>query len=246
MGGQSSDDGGEQASRPGAAVSAPGGGLVVRRKFVEGSRTSACSARRRRDGRDSERCHAAMRAGPRDPDERRCPLACARARLRRPCIGVLALQGDVREHLRVLPSSGRAAVAVRRPSRAGRGRRRWSCPAASRPRWPSWPGSSTCSSRCGQRIARRDAGVRHLRRDDPARRPDRGRRRRPGDARRPRRHRAPQRVRAPGRLVRGATSTSPGSPSRCTPCSSARPGWRRSAPGSRCSPACRRTRPGRR
>ena len=34
----------------------------------------------------------------------------------RPTIGVLALQGDVREHLRALETSGAAAVAVRRPT----------------------------------------------------------------------------------------------------------------------------------
>jgi 5'-phosphate synthase pdxT subunit len=35
--------------------------------------------------------------------------------VRRPVIGVLALQGDVREHVRALESSGARAVAVRRP-----------------------------------------------------------------------------------------------------------------------------------
>ena len=36
--------------------------------------------------------------------------------LERPTIGVLALQGDVREHLAMLERAGAAAVAVRRPS----------------------------------------------------------------------------------------------------------------------------------
>ena len=52
----------------------------------------------------------------------------------RPPIGVLALQGDVREHLRLLTSLGVPAVAVRRPVRAGGGAPGWCCPVASRPR----------------------------------------------------------------------------------------------------------------
>ena len=82
-----------------------------------------------------------------------------------------------------------------------------------------------------ERIGERAAGVRHLRRDDPARRPDRGRHRRPGDARRPRHHRAPQRVRAPGRLLRGRPRLRRARPSRCTRSSSARRGSRRSGDG---------------
>ena len=89
-----------------------------------------------------------------------------------PTIGVLALQGDVREHLRALEAAG-ARAERRTPSRgARRRRRRSSCRAASRRRSPSWRGPSACSSRCAAARGRA-AGVRLLRRDDPARRPDR-------------------------------------------------------------------------
>ena len=78
---------------------------------------------------------------------------------------------------------GRRRHACRTPAgRARRGRRHRRCPAASRPRWPSWPGPSSCSTRCGPRLAGglpafgTCAGMILL-----ADR-DRGRRRRPGDA----------------------------------------------------------------
>jgi pyridoxal 5'-phosphate synthase pdxS subunit len=117
-----------------------------------------------------------------------------------PRIGVLALQGDVREHDRALQAAG---AHRRRPP--GRGPRRswtaWSCRAASPRRSAGCCRSSSCSSRCGEG-RRRPAGLRLLRRDDPAG-PRRARRppRRPGH-RRARRRRPAQRLRPAGRQLR--------------------------------------------
>ena len=147
----------------------------------------------------------------------------------RPTIGVLALQGDVREHLAML--------------------RRARAPTPSPVRRPAelvdvdglvMPGGeSTTMSKLARifdlleplRQAAKDGlpDVRHLRRDDHAGRPHRGRRRRPGDDRRARRRGAPQRVRPPGRLLRGRRRPSPAPRrTRSTRCSSGPRGSRRS------------------
>ena len=160
-------------------------------------------------------------------------------------VGVLALQGDVREHLR---GADRAAAPTRvagaPPGGARRASTGWSCPAASRPRCASWPRTFDLLEPLRAAARGRAAGVRHLRRDDPARRPDRGRRRRPGDDRRARRRRCAA-TRSAGRSTRSRpTSTSRGSTAaRCTRCSSGRPGSRRSGPASRCSRASTAGRP---
>ena len=66
-----------------------------------------------------------------------------------PTIGVLALQGDVREHVAMLERAGARAVEYVDPRRVRPTSTASSCPAASRPRCASWPAPSTCSSRCG-------------------------------------------------------------------------------------------------
>ena len=141
-------------------------------------------------------------------DARSCTAVTARRVTtvsRSPTIGVLALQGDVREHLRAAARRwAPTPVAVRRPAeldarrRPGHPRRRvdHDGQAGARP--------SSCSSRCATRIARRAAGLRLLRRDDPARRPDR--RTAPPDQETLGGldiDGAPQRLRPPGRLLRG-------------------------------------------
>ena len=64
-------------------------------------------------------------------------------------IGVLAVQGDVREHVRVLTALGARAtecvVRVSSPTWTA-----WSFPAASRRPWTSWCAPSTCSTRCAR------------------------------------------------------------------------------------------------
>ena len=125
------------------------------------------------------------------------------ARVRAPLtIGVLALQGDVREHLRALDTLGFATL---RRTTTGRARR------LRRARAPGWrvhhdgqAGPRLRPVRAPAAADRgRDAHARHLRRDDPAGRSRAGRRCRPGDPRWPRHHRAAQRLRSPGRLLRG-------------------------------------------
>ena len=135
---------------------------------------------------------------------RRDPAAAPalRARLVTQPIGVLALQGDVREHLAVLDRLGEDAIAVRRPAELAAVRR------TDHPRRGVDHDDQAGEDLRAVRAAagahpRRAADVRHVRRDDPARRPDRGRRRRAGDARRARHHRAAQRLRPSGRHLRG-------------------------------------------
>ncbi len=71
----------------------------------------------------------------------RCPAPWATAPARRvgsvnagPVVGVLALQGDVREHLHALAEADAVARPVRRPEELDGRRRAWSSRAASRPR----------------------------------------------------------------------------------------------------------------
>ena len=85
-----------------------------------------------------------------------------------PTIGVLALQGDVREHLRALTRLGADALAVRRPDELAR------CAGLVLP-----GGESTTMAKLARifdlmtplrdRVAERYAGPRHLCRDDPPR-----------------------------------------------------------------------------
>ena len=92
--------------------------------------------------------------------------------MRVPTIGVLALQGDVREHLRALPESGASAVPVRRPTEldAVDG---LVIPGGESTTIGKLAAAFELTEPLRKRIARRDAGVRVLRRDDHARRPDR-------------------------------------------------------------------------
>ena len=201
------------------------------KRYRKGRRRSAsCAVTDRPIAGAFEATAPALRtAAPRSQE--RCPGSSGV----QPPVGVLALQGDVREHLRVLTSLG----APDRRTAAGRARgvrRAGACRAASRPRWTSSPAPSTCSSRCASGC-RGPARLRHLRRDDHAGRPDRRRHARPGDPRRARHHGAPQRLRAPGRLLRGRPRLRRARRHRCTPCSSGRPGSRRSGRASRCSAA---------
>ena len=117
-------------------------------------------------------------------------------------VGVLALQGDVREHVRVLAELGADPVEVRTAGRSRRGRRAGPARAGSRRPCRCCSSPPGCSSRCGERLAARHAGLRDLRRDDPAGRRGGRRPARPAPLRRHRHRRAPQRLRPPGRLVR--------------------------------------------
>ena len=232
----------------------PRGDGWSRRRETSGTRSTHGDARAEpvvADGRQRQRApgRAARRCRARRPLDAGTgwPPASTRARDRRvryrapvrprrhprrvavPSIGVLALQGDVREHLRMLDGLGVRAVAVRRPAELD------ACDALVLP-----GGESTTMAKLARDLRparaapgpgrRRDAGARHLRGDDPARRPDRGRRPRPGDGRRARRHGAAQRVRPAGRLLRGRPRRSRASTSRSTPSSSGRRGSSRSGP----------------
>ena len=118
-------------------------------------------------------------------------------------VGVLALQGDVREHVRARSlSSARTPVEVR--VAGGPERRRRAHPAGRRvdDDVDAARVDAACSTRSPARLARRHAGVRDVRGDDPAWRP---RCSTVGPTSGLRRHRpdgAPQRLRPPGRLVR--------------------------------------------
>ena len=118
-----------------------------------------------------------------------------------PSIGVFALQGDVREHLVALSRVGAARSRSAGASELERSTR-WSCPAASRRRWPSWPAPSRCSRPFADRIKTgmptfgTCAGMIML--ADRLRDGIAG----PGDVRRARHHGAAQRVRPAGGLVR--------------------------------------------
>ena len=134
---------------------------------------------------------------------------------RSPRIGVLALQGDVREHLRALAALGVEAVAVRRPGELAavdglvlpggesttivRLARTFELLEPLRERVAGGlPVLGTCAGMIllADRILDGAAGQE--------------------THRRARRDRAPQRLRAPGRLLRGPPSTSSGSTTRCT------------------------------
>ena len=159
-----------------------------------------------------------------------------------PHVGVLAPAGRRRASTlaRARAAGARRASPYVAPAELERPSTAWCCPAGSPRRWRSWRRTFGLLEPLRERIACRAARLRLLRRDDPARRPDPRRARRPADHRRARHDRAPQRVRPAGRLLRGATSTSPGSTAtRCTRSSSGRPGSRRSGPASRSSPASR-------
>ena len=165
---------GDPAARARAIVEAT---TIVRRP---GDAGQGVARSRRADGRH------------RDPDAARGPavrrpglVTAAAARPAGPRVGVLALQGDVREHLAALSSAGAdcgagaSGVGARRCSTAS------SCPAASRRRSAGCWRSSTCSSRCETAIADGTAGVRLVRGHDPAGARDPGRPARPAAARRP-------------------------------------------------------------
>ena len=137
-------------------------------------------------------------------------------------IGVLAVQGNFREHAAVLRRLGAEPVEVRLPAQLDGldglipGRRVDGDHAADAP----------LRDRRGASLVRR-AGLRHLRRDDhPRPRPSRPRRH-PGRA---------QRLRAAGHELRGRPRHRPRRRARCAASSSARRGSRRPAPTSRCSP----------
>ena len=158
---------------------------------------------------------------------------------------------DQQPHRRRARPPGRRPRAPRRPRRgrapraghgapprgAGRGRRRWSYPAASPPPCPSWPSPSACWSRCasgcaaGMPVYGSCAGMIMLAdkildgRDDQR------------DDRRHRHDRAPQRLRPAERVLRGRRRGRPASrAARSRASSSARRGSSRSAPASRCWP----------
>ena len=100
-------------------------------------------------------------------DSRAPPARRARLVTSGPTIGILALQGDVREHAAALMASGAVARSVRRPSGAGRTGR------AGHPRWrvdhhrQAVPRLRAAGA-VGGRAAGRAAGVRQLCRDDHA------------------------------------------------------------------------------
>ena len=100
-----------------------------------------------------------------------------------PTIGVLALQGDVREHLDVLRSLGADPISVRRPAELA------ACdglvlPGGESTTMVKLAGIFDLLDPAARRRPRWAARLRDVRRDDPARRPDRGRRGRAGDRRR--------------------------------------------------------------
>ena len=149
-----------------------------------------------------------------------------------PPVGVLALQGDVREHLAVLTSpSGADAVPVRRPEEladvdglvipGGESTVDGQAVATVRP----GRAAAGRASRAGLPVYGTCAGHDHARRHDPRR--HRG----PGDPRRARHRRAAQRVRVADRLLRGRPRR-PGARAagRCTPSSSGRRGSSGSGP----------------
>ncbi len=151
-----------------------------------------------------------------------------------PVIGVLALQGDVREHVAALAAAGADARPVRRPAELDAvdglvipGRRVHHHQQTRR---------HLRDARADRQAdRRRHAGLRLLRRDDHAGDRGAGRSTRPAGLRRHRHDRPAQRVRPAGRLVRGAGGRSPGCRgSRSTRCSSARRGSSGSVPASRC------------
>ena len=151
--------------------------------------------------------------------------------------GVLALQGDFREHARVFAGRGRDTDRGphRRAARAGRlsgdPRRRVDDDREARPRLRP--------RRAAARARRRGhADPRHLRGHDRAR--DRGARRRAA-VRADGHHRAPQRLRSAGRLLRGRHRRARRRARRSAASSSAPRGSSGSAPASRCS---RRSRTG--
>ena len=129
-----------QVRRPGSAGRGHRQGHHVLRR--PGRARQGLPRPRRGDGRHQRR----RRAG--RPPARRPRLVTTGSS---PRIGVLALQGDVREHLRALDAVGARGVPVRRP-RSSPAATAWSCPAASRPRSSSWRPRSTCSSRCERAI----------------------------------------------------------------------------------------------
>ncbi len=155
-----------------------------------------------------------------------------------PRVGVLAVQGDVAEHLAALRRCGAEAVTVRRESELD------SIDALVLPGGESsaidrllraFDLDGPCASGCG-----RACPPRLLRRDDPARRPHRGRRPRAAHPGRDGRHRPPQRLRPPGRQLRDRPGDGrPAGARRCTRCSSGRPRSCRPGRAWRCSPRSR-------
>ena len=156
-----------------------------------------------------------------------------------PVIGVLALQGDVREHVRALDEAGATARPVRRLARSSRSTA-WSSPAVSRPRCGSLATAFDLLDPVRKLIADglpafgSCAGLIML--------ADRLRRRRggPADLRRHRHDRQAQRLRPSGGLLRACGQPAAGrrgqqAARRSTRCSSARPGWIRRARKSPCS-----------
>ena len=145
------------------------------------------------------------------------------------------LQGDVREHARALEAAGCGAVPVRRAAELDRVDG-LVLPGGESTTMIKLARRSGCSTPLRERV-RRAAGLRFVRRDDPARRPRRrdGRRgSRPSAA-------STSRCAATRSAARSTpsrrTSTSTASrAARCTPCSSGRPGCRRSGRPRRRSP----------
>ena len=131
------------------------GHLQVRRPGAARGRDRAGHHLPRRPRRDRQGLPRAGRGRWSASTSPRSPRASATrpaAGERRPVIGVLALQGDVREHLAALREqrrrggAGAPARGARRGRRAGAPRRRVDHDGASSP-----PGSA-CSSRCGPRV----------------------------------------------------------------------------------------------
>ena len=124
-------------------------------------------------------------------------------------VGVLALQGDVREHAAALGRSGRAGPPGPRARPTSTAWPAWSCPVGSRPPCRCCSSRPACSTRWPSALADglpafgTCAGM-ILLAADGARRP-----RRPAPLRGHRPRRPPQRLRAPGGLVRDRPRRSP-------------------------------------